>query len=452
MAKVVTLPHKAIDYQLFADAYKGVGGFEDGTYLKKHERESDDKYAVRQQISYFLNYVKTTIDSHVNPIFKKPVARDFSKASKLFQEFAKNVDGNNTTLTNFMKIAALCAKQNGCALIVMDNYVTTPQTQAEAIAGRLMPYVYVVAPSAIVYYDTEHSGELKELAYKEINTETGETKVKVWTKNEWYIENTGARGEHKLGAVPIVILKSRLTSDTIPSSEFNQIVKTNLSIFNKCSWKDEILKNQTFPILLYPEINTTDLTLGTDNALRYDGETSKFEPSFTAPPSDPAKLIMEDIDKLIQEIYRQAALSHVTGVESSKSGVAKGWDYETTNMVLADFAGNLEQAETQMSLIFQAWTGETFEYTVNYPRDFGIMDIAEELKNAEVAVTLGFGSSFAIEVCKKIVAAYFPKITESELAKILSEVEAASIDKAMSANGNYIDNGDNGGSNDNGTA
>lgn len=456
MAKITTLPHLPITYQLFSDAYYGVNGFENGAYLEQHERESNDKYIKRKNICYYANYVKTTIDSHVNPVFKKNAERDLEKTSAMFDEFLNNADGNGTPIANFMKKAALMSKIHGFALIVVDNHNQAFQTRAEEKAAGVMPYCYIVSPSSIVSYEIEKTGQLKEITFKEIDPVTNQSYEKTWTKTSWSTNNTeGAlmSGEHNLGSVPVVILASRLTTDIFPPSEFNQIVKANYNLFNKCSWKDEILRNQTFPVLTYPKIGQTDLTIGTDNALTYDGEVSKFAPSFIAPPSDPANLIMQDIKDIIQEIYRQAALSHVTGVQEQASGISKEWDYETTNTVLADFAGNLEMAEMQIAGLFKLWSKETFEYTASYPRNFGIADIATELDNATKAVELQFGTSFKIEVCRKIIAIWFPKMTEEEISKILGEVEEKQreLDKAMSENGNYINNGDDGGGSDNGT-
>lgn len=453
MAKIITLPHSPIDYQLFSDAYYGVSGFANGTYLEKHERESADKYATRQRIAYYANYVKTTVDSHVNPVFKQNAERDLEKTSTTFDDFIKNVDGNNTPIAKFMKKAALMSKIQGFVLIVVDNHNQTFQTKAEEKAAGAMPYCYIVLPSSIISYELEKTGQLKEITFKEIDPLTNQTYEKTWTKTEWKTNNSESGilsgGTHNLGVVPVVILASRLTTDIFPPSEFNQICKANLNLYNKCSWKDEILKNQTFPVLTYPKVGQTDLTIGTDNALTFDGEVSRFAPSFIAPPSDPATLIMADIKDLIQEIYRQAALSHVTGVQEQSSGVSKKWDYETTNTVLADFAGNLEMAEIQIAELFKLWTKETFNYTVYYPRNFGIADIADELDNATKALELQFGISFKIEVCRKIIAIWFPKLTEEEITKIISEVEAKQreLDKAMADNGDYVDNNnsDNGG-------
>lgn len=446
MAKIISLPHSPIDYQLFSDAYYGVSGFANGTYLEKHERESADKYATRQRIAYYANYVKTTVDSHVNPVFKQNAERDLEKTSTTFDDFIKNVDGNNTPIAKFMKKAALMSKIQGFVLIVVDNHNQTFQTKAEEKAAGAMPYCYIVLPSSIISYELEKTGQLKEITFKEIDPLTNQTYEKTWTKTEWKTNNSESGilsgGTHNLGVVPVVILASRLTTDIFPPSEFNQICKANLNLYNKCSWKDEILKNQTFPVLTYPKVGQTDLTIGTDNALTFDGEVSRFAPSFIAPPSDPATLIMADIKDLIQEIYRQAALSHVTGVQEQSSGVSKKWDYETTNTVLADFAGNLEMAEIQIAELFKLWTKETFNYTVYYPRNFGIADIADELDNATKALELQFGISFKIEVCRKIIAIWFPKLTEEEITKIISEVEAKQreLDKAMADNGDYVDN------------
>ena len=88
-------------YSLLDDAYRGSGGFETGNYLIPHTAESAEKYARRKQMSYYINFIKPIIDSHVNPIFKSEPVRD--GMSEIFELFTKNVDGNNTTLTRDRK-------------------------------------------------------------------------------------------------------------------------------------------------------------------------------------------------------------------------------------------------------------------------------------------------------------------------------------------------------------
>ena len=51
-----SIPAGAIGrYSLLKDAYYGIGGFANGLYLDKHERESKEAYAERCHGAYYLN-------------------------------------------------------------------------------------------------------------------------------------------------------------------------------------------------------------------------------------------------------------------------------------------------------------------------------------------------------------------------------------------------------------
>lgn len=62
---------------MLEDGYFGIGGFIDGEYLTKHPRESDEKYAMRRHLSYYLNYLAPCVNAHVSPIFKTLAQRDW---------------------------------------------------------------------------------------------------------------------------------------------------------------------------------------------------------------------------------------------------------------------------------------------------------------------------------------------------------------------------------------
>ena len=60
--------------KLCADAYSGMGGFKDGSYLVRHTREANFKQ--RQGYSYYINFFRPIVHSLVDPIFKRDPGRD----------------------------------------------------------------------------------------------------------------------------------------------------------------------------------------------------------------------------------------------------------------------------------------------------------------------------------------------------------------------------------------
>ena len=234
--------------------------------------------------------------------------------------------------------------------------------------------------------------------------------------------------------------KEHKTHDAFPLSEFASAARANLAIFNMCSWLNEILMNQTFSVLTYPSSGEEEeITLGTNNALSYPVDSS-HAPTFIAPPADPATVLATQIANLQQEIYRMAVVVNVTGSNKLQSGQAKAWDYEATNQILSDFADVVENAEMKVARMFSIWTGVALDYKVNYPNDFKISEVEQELANAEVAKGLNFGDGFDLEVFKRVLTSYLPELKADEFDVLVEEYrnlqEQQKLDYINSGEGN----------------
>lgn len=136
------------DYDLIYNAYYGINGFDNGGYLIKHKRETDEDYQTRQENAYYLNYFAPITNSLVTPIFKKPATRDWNGAKNFMELFVQDIDGNKTTIGEFMKRAALKAKLYGSCFIVVDNFSTysEDETVADVLKNRKIPYAFCLAP------------------------------------------------------------------------------------------------------------------------------------------------------------------------------------------------------------------------------------------------------------------------------------------------------------------
>jgi hypothetical protein len=431
---------KIDDNDLLRHAYFGTDGFADGGFLFRHRREDDEQYGFRRMLAYYLNYTAPVVNSHVDPVFKDPATRDYTGAgSSLWETYAENVNGAGTEIGDFMKMAGLSAKLFGGCVIITDNKAEQPATVAEVLQTRALPYSYIVTPDRITDFEIDALGVLVSISYTEAEIgedgkRTNETLIRKWTRQAWalYRDSKLIRGEdHNLGRVPATILLSRkLDPGAVkPPSEFLSVARTNLHIYQLCSWLAEIHANQTFAILTYPVVGKApeSLTLGTNNALAFNGE-GRHAPEWKAPPADPAKSLQDQIDRLIQEIYRMASLSYVTGTKQASSGVAKAWDFEKTNQALTDLAQNCEAAEKDLADLFALWTGQALAYTCSYPREFALADIAQELADAQAVLDMTLGQEVKVEVAKKVMELYFdlePERFDEILASIQAEAEDA---------------------------
>lgn len=417
-------------YDLLNDCYYGDGGFEDGSYIIPHIRESSDKLNRRRDIAYYLNYVQPVVNSHVDPIFKTEPKREWNGgATALWELFLEDADLNKTALSRFMKRAGLAAKLFGVCFIVMDNFPDQPINMMHVVEERKCPYVTTVLPQQVTKYQTDQYGRLILLSY---TMKQDEKEIKyTWTDTEWQIEGdkeTSGSGAHNLGRIPVIPLYSRIMEPgkVIPMSDFYSIARTNKRIYNLCSELDEILRNQAFSILTYPgEIK--DIQLSTENALGFKNDSS-HAPAFIAPPSEPATLLMDQTDRLVKEIYRMAMLTHVTGIQQQTSGVAKAWDFEQTNTALSDFANNCEAVEKEIAALFSLWTGSELDYQCKYSDDYSIQDVEQELSQCMQALDLQIGGKFDIEVKKKAAAAYLQDIETEDFDQVIADIEVSQED------------------------
>lgn len=440
-------------YELLHDAYYGTGGFANGDYLVAHRRETVVKYESRKSIAYYLNYVAPVVNSHVDPIFKKEPAREYPEGDKRFSAFMGDTDMLGTDMTSFMKRAALVSKLKGVAFLVVDSPKEQPTTLAKQLEERAFPYVYVVEPDMVTDYTLDRFGRIVSFTYKEPQDDTTmgsngmatqKYNQRTWTKTTWTLTND--KGEEKesgvnpLNKVPIIPLFSRkmVPGEILPMSEFYSIARANARIYNLCSELDEILRNQSFAILTYPgqkqPNSNQDVTVGTETMLGYSPEATNA-PAFIAPPADPANMIMSQIDRLIKEIYRMAALDSVVatvdGTQTKTSGVAKQWDFEKTNRMLADFATNCEDAEKAIVDLYNAWTNSNIEYTATYGDDFGIDDVNEELDKATKALDLLIGGQFDVEIKKRLASIIFADLDDERFDAVIAAIEADQENKDL---------------------
>lgn len=417
-------------YTLLKDSYYGTGGYQSGDYLLKHKRETDADYQDRKRSAYYLNYFAPIVNALVDPIFKRKPLRDGNVAA-LGKQFLTDVDGHGTDIHCFMKQAGLVSKMYGVAFIVLDNYrVATGRAKnlSDMLQQRIFPYAYIVAPENVLRYETNTKGELQSITFREVeNIQDGRIEYKevTFTMQGWKIEGDThrAEGTYQLGRLPVVPLYSRLldAQTVLPIPELLAVAKTGAAIYNHCSWLSEILRKQTFPLLTVPTLDATDMVVGNNNALGYAPE-SGHAPAFIAPPSDPATILQGQITGLIQEMYRMAGLTFMTPQGNQISGISRQWEFERTNQQLANFALQCARAEEQVMTVFGRWINQEIRYTVSYPADFGIVDVAGELAEAQAVLDLGLGNGLKEEVLKRVLSVYCPEMEAGRAEELVNEL------------------------------
>ena len=418
---------------LVRHAFYGTGGFNDGGYLEKYDRETEDNYATRKRLAYYFNYTKPMVEGAVDPIFREYPTRVANNNDERWNGFLLDVDGMGTPIDKFMAEAALEAKLNGSLFIVVDNATTDmAANMEESIANRQYPYLYVLDSKNVTSYVLNRYGRLIMIEYiiKYSVVENGKAKTITenwkWTDEEWHVLREGLEfgGVNQIGRVPVVPLvgakSDRRDEDPLrPMSDFLQIAKANRAIYNACSELRQRNRSQAFSLLTYPvptdenPDNYKELVAGHNNALLYKGGSA---PSWITPDQAPSDMLRDEIAMLIEGIYRMAERASVTGVQTQTSGIAKEWDNFTRMQSISAFSKVCEQAEQDIATIFGLYIDKDLNVDIAYAKDFGVTDTKAELDKITSALDMAIGGLFDTEA-KKIAARLVLKDLDDDVIK-----------------------------------
>lgn len=430
-------------YELLDNAYRASGGFETGDYLIPHPSEKAEKYVRRKNMSYFINYVKPVVDSHVNPIFKTEPMRE--GMSSTFSLFENDVDGKKTTLTRFMKKAAIRAKLHGVEFIVVDMEQVEEDrilTEKDVVDQRLYPYLYLVSPSQVTNWYTDKLGRLVSITYTIDNYVIDKkgnavNKPETWTWTTTVCKKTVDKDtqtfQNSVGIIPIIPLYGAIndSNSLIPQSDLYAIARTNHALYNACSELRERNRAQAFSLLTYPIADDDDyengdepLRYGTADMILYRGGTGE-KPEFITPPSDSSDIIMNEINFCIKEIYRMASLQMLTGVNQyNVSGLAKESDNQQLYQNISELRQGLQEAEKKIATVFGRYMSEDMSnFAVAYNSQYGVIDTTATLANATTALTMNISGEYNKEMKKQVIRSTLKDMDQSIIDSLVNGVE-----------------------------
>lgn len=422
-----------LDWSLYSDAYTGEGGFKNGDYLIKHDKESPLKYSNRKRISYYLNYCAPVINTFIGFLTKiKPVRKD---ENDVLGSFYEHTDLAKTkSMDEYAREITLEYLTLGTVFIAVDTPTLQAETRQEEIDGNVKPYSYILDPNAVYDYKKDAHGRLIWIKIKEeyippeellkpLGDHKPHIRYRIWTTQEWSLYNE--KGEliitepHEFGEVPILLLEGR--------SIINDISRLCKRLFNLLSELDELLRGQTFAILLYPAMDAKDLDgleLGTDRVLIFPPD-SKHAPHYIAPSADSTGAYETRIRDLIEEIYRIAGLKYKGG--AMPSGIALAYEFENMNQVLAYISENIRDTEVRLAKLVMNTQkeGDIGKLEIEYPKEFNLLDLQAEIKNGFDALEINVSDTFNKEFKKKLVRKLLPNLASKTKDTIDAEIEAS---------------------------
>lgn len=447
-------------YRRLLDAYEGSGGFLDGEYLHKYPNEIEGDFTARKAQTRYHNYYRALVNIYVRHVFRATITRE-AKDDALTAWWL-NVDGAGTSIDQFMQRGAKLALAAGIsgALVDKESIPATGPSRAEDTAQVVASWF--AAPS-IIDWDLR-AGELIGVKLLEATPRQGlldteaEADGQTLLMNEegWVrvdaegniLDASGAAGDW-IGRVPLAIVRPDPAAEhPFLGHGLGGDGKVFVSLFNRCSEEDEVLRAQAFSILTVNVPDGGDVAqvkkdigndIGTTRALIVKGQADYITPDMGAP-----KEIRTNIEFLIREIYRMAHVRFSRDSADAESADSIRLQHTELNEQLANLAAVLQDTERQMARFWFAWTHpgdreavdaafDALGVNIQYSHEFFVADLLEELDKWAQAIKLDLGVEFEHFAKKRAVDQLAPSLDEPTKTKVYAEIDGmeANREKAL---------------------
>lgn len=431
----------------------------------KYYKEGTDEYNERVARSYHSNHTREIVDLINKYIFKADVSR-MEDAEQYIKDFWSNATLQKRDIDHFMQIACKQSSIYGRVWIVVDTNATQVLSRADLKKNKARVYCYTVNPDDVLDLAYGDDGELLWIKIREFERDdtnpleySGEIKMKVrlWTKTEWFLfeqvpdekDNLNweieEEGTHDLGIVPVTYLDHNETENYYTSTSLiADIAFLDRAVTNYFSNLDAIIQDQTFSQLVIPSeaLTTVEgddlanklLEFGTKRVFLYASSETNQTPEYISPDPKQAGVIMAVINKLINEIYSSVGMAgertkqdNAVGIDNS-SGVAKAYDFEKVNALLANKAKSLEFCENRIVRIVKAWNKKLTNYDdveqyVTYSRDFDVRNLSDEFDIANNLAIINGPKVLRQEQMNGLVDKLYPQLSKALRQKIKADID-----------------------------
>lgn len=449
----------AAHWKFVADTYEG-GRPWFAENIFKFMKEGDQEYADRVKRAYRFNHTKQVVDLVDKYLFKMPVARKQEDAPAEIRDFWKRATLSGLDIDTLSKRISAATSKFGRVYVVVDTTANggTFTSIAEARESNQRAYAYIVTPGDMLDMAYDELGEMQWCKIRECKRDDADPiessgefydQYRLWTKDDWtlyeVIEERGKKrvievdyGVHGLGVVPVVQADHNFSEEPYESAGLcDDIAYLDRAVANYLSNLDAIIQDQTFSQLTLPaqglmpgeEGYDALLRAGTKRAFIYNGESGKA-PEYISPDPKQAGVILSTIVKIINEIYHSVGLAAARtkednggGVDNA-SGVAKAYDFEGINALLAAKASSLEIVERKVCALVQRWNGvdrpdfDKLARLVTYSREFDVRGLYDEFEIAAQLLLLNPPDDVRREQMRSLIKKLFPMVSDETLKKL----------------------------------
>lgn len=433
----------------------------------RYVKEGNGEHTDRLERCYRFNHTREVVDLINKYLFKQNISRS-PDASEEVKSFWKCATKNGLSVNDLARQVSKKTSIYGRVAVVVDTTSNSGIAVSKADEKKLgvKTYAYIVSPEALLDYSYDESGALNWVLIREcirddvdpfLSSGAEDYRYRLWTKTEWklYKEVKQGRrvtvvledqGVHGLGVVPVVLADHIISDEEYEAQAMiDDIAYLDRAIANYLSNLDAIIQDQTYSQLAMPaqnvlpgEDNYTKLVeMGTKRVFLYDGEGGA-KPFFLSPDPRQANIILEVVNKIIAEIYHTVGLAgertksdNAVGIDNS-SGVAKAYDFERVNALLAAKADSLEAIENKVVALVSLWNGQDVksdgEPLVSYPDNFDTRGLYDEFDIASKLMLVDAPDEIRQEQMKALVSKLFPQLTKELRKKIEDGIKDWPVD------------------------
>ena len=452
------LPH----WEFLETTYEGGRSWFDSNIFR-YMKEGDTEYIERVQRAYRFNHTKQVVDLVDKYLFKMVIARKDGDAPDSLKRFWKDATQSGQDMDELSKRISTATSKYGRIYVVVDSTVkadAAPLTKADEAKGAAKIYAYLVTPQDMLDFSKDELGNFNWVLIRELFRDDKDPlassgkflpRYRLWTRTEWFLfEERKDKGKTKvvkigegpnaLGEVPVVEADHNYCEDewTAPGL-IDDVAYLDRANANYLSNLDAIIQDQTFSQLVIPAQNISGdedavgklEEVGTKRIFTYNADGGGAGPAFIAPDPRQAGMILQAISKIVGEIYHSVGLqaertgSNSGGDQSGEaSGVAKAYDFEKINSLLASKAAALELTERRINRLVGKYAGEESRVTddlVTYPIDFDVRGIYDEFEIAARLNLLAAPDEVRREQMRLVIRKLFPAAPK----KLQEKLEAA---------------------------
>jgi len=456
----------------FRYVYEGGQPFIDKYVTKLSNRENDDDFTARKEMTYLPAHakaaiveVKNAICQRISDIIRIGGADSYQVAIK---GESTGVDRTGNSMNGFIgRVVIPEMLAMGKVGIYIDRDII-PEGVTKRDTAELNPYVYSYETEDILNWRYDSDQELELLLLRDYTfSYDEETGLPVdLIENFRYLERTAsgvtvtffdADGAElstqslALAKIPFVVaeITQSLLTDVanhqialvnMASTDVNYAIKSNYPFYTE----------QYDPIATLPHLRhassagtsaasgeaaeagkgkPTDIKTGTAQGRRYPKSLER--PGFIHPSSEPLKISMEKEEQLKKEI-RQLTHLAVANLEPRRASAdSKAMDQNGLETGLSYIGLEMEYVERQIAEMWGMYSGNTDIIKITYPSRYSLRNDdnnrkeVKELNDIKAQVpSLTFQKAIAKEMVTTILGS---KISQEEFQKITGEIDSAAV-------------------------